>query len=60
MDILERCLNPFMNQVYFYPVPSASQWNKWLCLNPFMNQVYFYAVGRSAGQQGFLDVLIPL
>ena len=37
------CLNPFMNQVYFYALaywPMDAQGMR--SLNPFMNQVYFY------------------
>mgnify|MGYP007025997391 CR=1 FL=1 len=36
------CLNPFMNQVYFYASTRNIRrlWKR--RLNPFMNQVYFY------------------
>ena len=36
------CLNPFMNQVYFYVWCSGWSEGGVKCLNPFMNQVYFY------------------
>ena len=39
----QTCLNPFMNQVYFYlDAPSHGGRAALPCLNPFMNQVYFY------------------
>ena len=36
------CLNPFMNQVYFYSLSHIESGVRVACLNPFMNQVYFY------------------
>ena len=37
------CLNPFMNQVYFYGKSDEEITSTMTnCLNPFMNQVYFY------------------
>ena len=37
------CLNPFMNQVYFYFLVQCLIGSpETACLNPFMNQVYFY------------------
>ena len=40
------CLNPFMNQVYFYdPDPDPDPDPADQRLNPFMNQVYFYMNG---------------
>ena len=38
-----RCLNPFMNQVYFYKQDGFTHcFGNLYGLNPFMNQVYFY------------------
>ena len=38
-----QCLNPFMNQVYFYRSGTRHDRERTkTCLNPFMNQVYFY------------------
>ncbi len=36
------CLNPFMNQVYFYAFAWSIEPKDAHGLNPFMNQVYFY------------------
>ena len=55
-----QCLNPFMNQVYFYCglwllqcEPLAGR------LNPFMNQVYFYLTVTNLKMPSVM-VLIPL
>ena len=52
-------LNPFENQVYFYP-RNTSLAETARCLNPFENQVYFYNLQKKP--IGFVnaDVLIPL
>ena len=41
------CLNPFMNQVYFYPqAVILKNFGNMTRLNPFMNQVYFYVAAE--------------
>ena len=55
------CLNPFMNQVYFYRrVTPPEQNREEKSLNPFMNQVYFYARERLRVLVDDHGVLIPL
>ena len=56
-----RSLNPFMNQVYFYPpaCQGAFPAGRGARLNPFMNQVYFYIAHNFIDVKSY-NVLIPL
>ena len=53
------CLNPFMNQVYFYQKRLAMNTPPPPRLNPFMNQVYFYLFHHYGKGRGDLPRLNP-